>query len=62
MVTNQRKQFLGLQLNSSEQLLESRTRWRFWSVFSKRGTHFAASFWSGNAIYLDDPLDGEDSL
>ena len=28
----------------SKQLFELRTRWRSWSIFSKRGTHFAVSF------------------
>ena len=38
------KRLLGLWLKKCKQLCESRNRWRFWSIVSKRGTHFADSF------------------
>ena len=60
MVTNWRKKTLGLRLKRAKQLFESRNRWRFWSIVSKRGTHFAVSFLMPRStckISTTDPID-----
>ena len=44
MVTNRQKKSCEVWLKRSRKLFESRTRWRFESIITKRGTYFAVSF------------------